>query len=535
MVFNRYVDYADHRSFIMKYFLFIVIFFSFLSFKKGADSSKEQFLATYHSLDPTSLSELFAFHELYPDTKEGKEAILKVWELIYRHKKEKFSYVDQLLLPSIDIKTLISIVNKEPYEEATKLTEQQLFVLETLSSHLHHRKLKGHYEVTCNKLAQLPSEEIDLARALLLYQYQSDPENLLQVRRYEASLDLMALQILAKLKVDASDLEKIDAINDFIFHQMQFRFPPHSLMAKDIDVYTFLPSVIDNRKGVCLGVSILILSLAQRLDLPLEIVTPPGHIYVRYHSEKTLLNIETTCRGVHMPTENYLGINTYKLSTRTMKEVVGMAFFNQASVFWGQKNYANAAECYERAKLFMPDDPLVTMFLSIQYLMIGKETEGKELLSSIKGATFPDTIYKEVFAEDVLNYKIEKWAIEAVYQRVDETRESILKKQKELKAVLNKYPYFRGALMQLATSYLQLGRTKEALEILKKYHQLDKHDPTVNYYLSILCYERMRYKEAWEFFDLMKLKLLEKNHTPQSLKALEFELRTAEPSLLHSS
>lgn len=140
-----------------------------------------------------------------------------------------------------------------------------------------------------------------------------------------------------------------------------------------------------------------------------------------------------------------------------------------------------------------------------------------------------------MFAEDVLNYKIEKWAIEAVYQRVDETRESILKKQKELKAVLNKYPYFRGALMQLATSYLQLGRTKEALEILKKYHHLDKHDPTVNYYLSILCYERMRYKEAWEFFDLMKLKLLEKNHSPQSLKALEFELRTAEPSLLHSS
>ena len=77
-----------------------------------------------------------------------------------------------------------------------------------------------------------------------------------------------------------------------------FRFPPHSLYAKDIDVYTFLPSVLDSRRGVCLGVSILYLCLAQRLDLPLEAMTPPGHIYVRYGED---LNIETTARGIDVP------------------------------------------------------------------------------------------------------------------------------------------------------------------------------------------------------------------------------------------
>ena len=56
---------------------------------------------------------------------------------------------------------------------------------------------------------------------------------------------LMALQILAKLPSKPTPSQKIRAINDFIFYDMGFRFPPHSVYAKDIDLYTFLPSVID--------------------------------------------------------------------------------------------------------------------------------------------------------------------------------------------------------------------------------------------------------------------------------------------------
>lgn len=99
-----------------------------------------------------------------------------------------------------------------------------------------------------------------------------------RIQSYEALIDLMALQILARLPKQASAEEKIIAINTFIFDEMGFRFPPHSLYAKDIDLYTFLPSVLDSRRGVCLGVSILYLCLAQRLELPLEMITPPGPV-----------------------------------------------------------------------------------------------------------------------------------------------------------------------------------------------------------------------------------------------------------------
>ena len=127
---------------------------------------------------------------------------------------------------------------------------------------------------------------------------------------------------LARLPIHATDEEKIRAISHFIFHEKRFRFPPHSLYAKDIDTYTFLSSVLDSRLGVCLGVSILYLSIAERLDLPLEIITPPGHIYIRYRKGEEIQNIETTARGIHLPNRAYLGINTRKLQERNKKQVI---------------------------------------------------------------------------------------------------------------------------------------------------------------------------------------------------------------------
>ena len=80
---------------------------------------------------------------------------------------------------------------------------------------------------------------------------------------------------------------------------------------------------------------------------------------------------------------------------------------------------------------------------------------------------------------------------------VDETRESIQKKQKELNAILKRYPHYRAGLMHLATTWLQLGRGNEAKEVLERYHKIDPNNATVEYYLCILCLERLDYNRAW--------------------------------------
>lgn len=489
-------------------------------------TSDVELTTLYNSLDPRSISQLFAFYHLYPESSQGKRALSDAWELMHRHRSEKEYLKGALVLPAMEIDSVIALVNKQPFESDIQLKEDQLELIEHVADHLANRKLKGHAVWDKESVIALPNEEIDLSHALLLYQFEDDP---MQVRQYEATLDLIALQILARLPLNATNEEKIRAISHFIFHEKRFRFPPHSLWAKDIDVYTFLPSVLDSRLGVCLGVSILYLSIAQRLDLPLEVITPPGHIFVRYNGGDYHSNIETTARGIHLPDKVYLGINTRKLQQRTIKEVIGLAFINQASVSWHKGDHEITVDLYEKALPYLPEDPLLKMLLGYNYLFVGKTKEGRKLLEEIRNVTFDHAVAKEVTPTDYLDGKVNIEGIKAIFSHVDETRQSVLDKQEELKGVLKKYPKFRDGILQLAITYLQLGRGQEAYETLSRYHALDPNNPVVEYYLSIVSLNRFLYEEAWNHLKNAEHITQMRDHSPYCLKGLSHALKSLYP------
>lgn len=492
-------------------------------FQRQASSLKSLF----NGLDPFSVAQHLAFYELYPEAKEGKEALKRAWQLLSKDSLPQVGSAPSL--PKMDIQAILSLVTRQSFDPAVKLNEEQLKFLESLAAQLHHAKLQGHQVWTKEEVLQLPVEEVDVARGLLIFQFDEIADLKVAIRQYEASIDLMALQIRARLNADATHEDKIREINRFIFQEMQFRFPPHSLYAADIDLYTFLPSVLDSRQGVCLGVSILYLSLAQRLDLPLEIITPPGHIYVRYNNGRKIINIETTARGIDLPSEAYLGINTRSLQLRNIKEVIGFAFMNQAAVFWTRQDYAKAISLYEKARPFLPTDPLLKMFMGFNYLFVGKKSEGTRLLKEMGHLTFEEAVSPETIPEDYLNGKIDAEGIKAIFLPVDETRESIVKKQKELEQILKKYPRFRAGYLQLATTWLQLGRRSEAKEVLDRYHQIDPHNSTVEYYLAVLCLERLDYNQAWTHLRQAESLVLARKHQPKALYAVRESLRRANP------
>lgn len=479
----------------------------------------------YTSLDPTSVAQHFAFYELYPDTPLGKTALRHAWELLHGGEHSG-------LLPSIDLEPIIAFVNRQPDQQnAPKLPENQLEIIEKVSKQLKNRHLKGFGIWDVKTLTSLPIEEIDLARGLFLAEMQKDtPEERLKVRSYEAQIDLMALQILARLPEHPTPQEKIRAINDYIFGEMRFRFPPQSLLAKEIDVYTILPSVLDSRRGVCLGVSILYLCLGQRLDLPLEAITPPGHIYVRFVDPAgEMINIETTARGIDMPSEMYLGIDTVKLQKRTIREVIGLAFMNQAAVSWHQKDFASAIHLYEEASRFLPDDYLLNMFLGYNYIFAGRIKEGKSLLKKIQGKTPAFSMTKDSVSEDYLAGKTNAEGILAIYTEIDEKRSSILEKQRTLQEIVAQFPSFRQGLLHLAVTHLQLGREKEALPLLERYVKLDANDPTVNYYLAAIHFQRFNFNEAWKYLQNVEKIVESQNHHPRALKELRQALQRACP------
>ncbi len=481
----------------------------------------------FHSLDPLSVSQHLAFYELYPDSIEGKEALGRAWKLLGGEVVPDQEIAKQL--PHLNIQDIISLITRQSFDPPVKLHEEQLELISKISKRLSNRKLKG-FQAKCKEdVLKLSSEEIDIARGLLIFQFDESPDPMEEVRQYEVSIDLMALQIGARLAKNASHEEKIREINRFIFQEMQFRFPPHSLYANDIDLYTFLPSVIDSRQGVCLGVSILYLALAQRLDLPLEIITPPGHIYVRYNNGKKIINIETTSRGIDMPSEAYLGINTRKLQLRNLKEVIGMAFMNQAAVFWSRQDYEKTISLYEKAALFLPKDPLLKMFMGLNYLFVGQGNDGVTLLREIRHITFDEAVSPETIPDDYLSGKIDAEGIKAVFLPVDETRESIVKKQKELEKILKRYPHYRAGQLHLATTWLQLGRSSEAKEVLEKYHRIDPHHSIVEYYLAILSIERLDYNLAWSYLTQAESLAAARGHHPKALKSIRESLRRISP------
>ncbi|MGL4539852.1 MAG: transglutaminase family protein [Candidatus Rhabdochlamydia sp.] len=495
----------------MKYIVFLFLI--------SCTSYANQLKALYNSLDPQSVMQHVAFYELYPDAKEGQAALNRAWQLLSQGELDQ----QNTPLSNIDLKEIISVITRQSFEPNIMLNEEQLHLIQVIAHNLANRKKKGANLISKQEVLKTPSEEIDLARALLLFQ--AHTEDFASIKQYEAILDLMALQVLTRLSPDASDLEKIRALNDFIFQQMQFRFPPHSLYAHDIDLYTFLPSVLDNRQGVCLGVSILYLCLAQRLNLPLDIITPPGHIYLSYPDKEHVINIETTSRGIHLPSEDYLGINTRSLQKRTIKEVVGLAFINQASVFWQKDAYQQAIDLYKKAQLFLPQDPLLKMFLGINYLLVGEKALGKKILKEIRHLTFEDSVSAETIPDDYLKGRINIEGIRAVFLNVDETRESITQKQKTLTEVLKRFPKYRAGIFQLATTWLQLNRSMEAMQTLETYYALDPTNATVAYYLTMLSLQRFDFNRAWKYWHQANRLTQERDHHPKVLKELRTHLK----------
>ncbi len=514
-----------------RYFLFYLLalapVLSYPAKKNIKPQLPSHYQSIYRTLDPTSIAENLAFYELYPETEEGKKALETAWILLFGSKAPPLEVVE---LPHIDVHDIISLITKEETPATTMMTEGQLCLFEKAAYRLKNRQLKGYSAWSKEEVLSLPSDEIDLGRALLLYQFQNDEDAKKKIRSYEATLDLMALQILARIKEKASIEDMIAQINHFIFYDMRFRFPPHSIHIKDIDLYTYLPSVIDSRLGVCLGVSTLYLCLAQRIGLDLDIITPPGHIYICYDMDGKLINIETTARGINLPTDTYLGINTAKLKKRNMKEVVGMAFFNQAPIFSRKEDFQSAIELYQRALEYMPDDPLVKMLLGINYLFIGNKKAGETLMKEVRGLTFEGEVTPETIPEDYLSGRTDAKGIKMIFMPVDETRESIIKKQQELKIHLKKYPKFRAGILQLAITYLQLGRSQEGYDVLMKYHAIDPNNPMVEYYLSMICLQRLDYMQAWSFYQNAEAIVTQAHHHPKALKGLKATLQRSCPN-----
>jgi tetratricopeptide (TPR) repeat protein len=152
---------------------------------------------------------------------------------------------------------------------------------------------RGLYARSIEDVLRLPDDEIDLGTAALIVSEQWS--DMVHGRTYLSRLDDIALEIQNRLKKKwlKPNYKAIPIINNYLFRELGYKAVPEAENPNAL----FLHSVLDNKRGYCLSLSILYLSLAERLDMPIYGVVAPGHFFVRYDDGQTKWNIETTKRG----------------------------------------------------------------------------------------------------------------------------------------------------------------------------------------------------------------------------------------------
>lgn len=486
--------------------------------------SPEKLRALYGSLDKRSVAERLALYQLYPATPEGQRALREALQLLSPNGLSPTTPTVCVSLPTRAIEAIVALVNKQPLDRLPELSTNELTLISKLAAHLPNRRLKGNQARTEDEVIKLPPEQVDLARGLFLSDLGNSPEAEQTLNTYEAMMDLMALQILARIDLQSTPQQKVRELNRFVFETMNFRFPPHSQFEQDIHIYTFLPSVLDSRRGVCLGVSILYACLAQRLNLPLELITPPGHIFVRYKDGSTEINVETTMRGVHVDSDEYLGADIRKLQQRNIKETIGLAHINEASVFFTQGEYQSALKAYQKAEKYLPNDPLLQELMGYTYLLLGKEDQAWALLQPLTHYVSPYTVGKNTLLHDVLEGHADARCLATLFAAHDETAVSLMKKRDDIEAILKDHPNFRTGWLHLGTTHLSLHKVNDAIRAFEAYHLLDDENAHVEFTLSVLHAQRLHHPKAWEHLQRAEKLAAKDNHDPDCLHELRKQL-----------
>ena len=129
---------------------------------------------------------------------------------------------------------------------------------------LANKNKAGLYSRSIEQVLRLRENQVDLATAALIVSERWS--DMVYGRRYLETLDDMSLEIRERLRNAGlnATFRAIPVINEYLFDEMGFNSISEASDPNDL----FLHTVLDKKSGYCLSLSILYLSLAERLGLP---------------------------------------------------------------------------------------------------------------------------------------------------------------------------------------------------------------------------------------------------------------------------
>jgi regulator of sirC expression with transglutaminase-like and TPR domain len=211
-------------------------------------------------------------------------------------------------------------------------------------------------------LAAAPEERIDLIEAALLIAAEADPH--LDPQACHSHLQALAHLATERLKLALTAEERAAALIRFLHEEQGFS-------GNHADYYhpgnSFLPWVLERRRGIPITLALLYLEVGRRLGLRLEGINFPGHFLVKYVEGEVEILIDPFA-GRILDTDDCLALlrasagpaavlEPALLRPAAPKVFLRRMLTNLKQIYLRQERFELALSCCERILLLLPDDP----------------------------------------------------------------------------------------------------------------------------------------------------------------------------------
>ena len=389
----------------------------------------------------------------------------------------------------------------------------------------------GLYARSIEQVLRLREDDVDLATAVLISSelWSDHWSEIVNGRVYLSILDDIALEIRKILDAErlGTDFRSIPVVNKYLFDNLGFKSISEATDPNSL----FLHTVMDKKEGYCLSLSVLYLSIGERLGLPLYGVVVPGHFFVRYDDGRVRFNIETTSKGGNAPDEHYIKkFNVPRLNDRSIYlknlskiQTLGCFFNNLGNSYSDVGDMESALLAFERAVEINPTLSESRANLGNIYLKKGQVEQAigeyKAALDiNPNDAKTHNNLGNAYTQRGSLGYAVSEYtrAIGLDPNFVDGYKNLALvySKQKrysraiaELKKLIVMGLADAGCYSQLGDIYGQMGDHEQAITQYKKTLDMDQNFLEAHYGLAI-CYNKlgMVEDEIWQYKMILAIK-----------------------------
>jgi regulator of sirC expression with transglutaminase-like and TPR domain len=204
-----------------------------------------------------------------------------------------------------------------------------------------------------------PDADINLSRAALALSCMEYPE--LDAGRYLRRLDGLAEEV-ASSPGTGSPLERLHRLREYLFAEQGFKgnrddyFDPRN---------SFLSDVLDRRVGIPISLSLVLIEVGKRLDLPMEGIGLPGHFITGVRLDASPILLDPFHGGAILTPESCQEVvsralgKQVRLTEASFVPVGGRQFLirmlaNLKAIYWRREDWHRAVAVSDRILVLDP-------------------------------------------------------------------------------------------------------------------------------------------------------------------------------------